>query len=87
MIATDWINLVGIVLTVAISVCGSAFGVAKYLGKGIVDKAVSDSELASSINRLAESITEMSEGIKHMDDRLDQHDIDIAILKDRQTHA
>lgn len=84
MSGSEWVQLIGMAITVVGSVSVGFIGVVKYMGRSMIDKAVADSQLASSIDKLSASISEMSNGIKHMDDRLDQHDIDIAILKDRQ---
>lgn len=50
-------------------------------------KALQDARLANSIDGLTKKLDEVIETIKHMDGRLDHHETEIALLKQKQDAA
>lgn len=84
MSPSDWIQIVATVLAIFVAVGGSAIGLGKYLVKASTNHAVDAVKVAQALDRLNETAQEMTGAIRHMNDRLNEHDIDIALIKQAQ---
>lgn len=71
--------------TIVLAVGGSAFGLGRFLIKTTSSHAVDAMRVSRSLDSLNVTAKEMTEAIRHMNDRLNGHDIDIALLKQIQT--
>jgi len=84
MTASDWIHLAATVATIVLAVGGSAVALGRYLVKNAASHAVQDTRLTESIDRLNATSAKLTTAIEHMEQRLAQHDTDIALLKQFQ---
>lgn len=84
MTVADWVQVGLTVAAIILSVAGSAFAAMKYLSASVTKQAVANSQLTTAVNNLTETVKDMTKAIKHMDDRIDVHDIEIALLKEKQ---
>ena len=78
-----WIAFVGI----AITIIGSTATGIGYLVHRETTHAVSDALLADAVNGFTSELAEFKEVVKHMDGRLNLHETEIALIKQRQDAA
>lgn len=84
MTPADWIQLIATLFTIIVAVGGSAIGLGRYLVKSSTDHAVDAIKVAQALDRLNETARKLTTAIEHMDTRLNQHDLDIALIKQVQ---
>lgn len=85
MTAADWIQLVATLLTIVVAVGGSAMALGRHIVKSTTAHAVDAIKVAQALDRLNETAKEMTIALRHMDRRLNEHDVDIALIKQVQT--
>ena len=87
MTPADWIQLAATVISIVVAVGGSAIGLGRYIVRASTTHAIDAVKVAQALDRLNETAKEMTIALQHMDSRLNEHDIDIALIKQKQAEA